>query len=393
MNYILFDHLQRESLYPIVFTRPVSNIRVGMLTIQQKWEKWLNATTSVLVPEYLSEKFPASFSEKNIYINASLLPHQEILDVINQLESGQKIVANNQLLAFCTGEIEWENLEKVTAEFPSLQYNGHFELLSRTWDIIALLAVELRQDFDRFCDKFNHPDFPSYATCIQPENILVGRKVKIGACILNASEGKIVIDDDAEIMDGAIIKGPVYIGKHSIVKMGAKIYGPVAVGEHCRVGGEVSDSVFQSYCNKGHDGFLGHSYLGEWCNLGADTNTSNLKNNYEPVRIWNYKTQRFDRTGMQFLGLIMGDHAKTGINTMLNSGTIVGVASNIYGGGFHKNFVPDFSTGEPSKLSVYCLQNVYKMAKAMMERRHVKFTSADEKILNYVFDSTSVFRR
>lgn len=393
MNVILFDHTQREALYPIVFTRPVSSIRVGMLSIQQKWESLLNVVVSTLVPDYLSAKFPSKFETEDLYINASVLPSKPLIDEILKLNTNQKLVKGDLLLAFYGEKMKWEKVEKLASKLEAVESESVIVNIKNTWDIISLLKPELQSDFNLVAERFTPAQIPSYTTAIERNNIWVGANVKLGACILNATEGEIVIDDDAEIMDGAMVKGPVYLGKHSCIKMGAKIYGPVSVGEHCKLGGEVCDSILQAYSNKGHDGFLGHSYLGEWCNLGADTNTSNLKNTYEPVRLWNYSTKKFDRTGMQFLGLIMGDHSKTGINTMLNTGTVIGVACNVYGGGFPRNFIPDFSMGSSHKMEKFPLKKVFEMAGAMMQRRKIEFSHSDEEILTSVFEITKEFRK
>lgn len=390
MNYILFDPIGREALYPISATRPVANIRWGMKTIQQKWEILLGTGVSVLVPPFLSQKFTVNYQLNNTYINGSVVPDSNLIEAIGHLKKGQKLVKGSVVIAFYSERVDFGSCESLAGE--EVEYQGDIVVLKNTWDLISELKAMLITDFSDL-SSFQKLNDIENITAVKRENIFIGHKVKLGVCILNASDGPIVIDDEAEIMDGAIIKGPVYIGKHTVIKMAAKIYGPASFGEHCRVGGEVTDSIFQAYSNKGHDGFLGHSYLGEWCNLGADTNNSNLKNNYEPVRIWNYETGRFDRTGLQFLGVIMGDHAKTGINTMLNSGTVVGVATNIYGGGFHKNFVPDFTTGEPLKLKEYPLKQVSRMAASMMNRRNVPFSKTEEKILVDLFDKTSKYRK
>lgn len=393
MNVILFDPVNRKNLYPIVLTRPCASIRVGMFTIQEKWDLYLGETSTVLVPEFLSGKYKANFTDENLYVNATLLPGKDVLDQILLLKPGEKLICDGKLVAFKQGKVMWENMANVLNDLSPVESNLETDFIEHTWDIIRHLDNQLKSDFEIALHKFSAIELPEYTTAIHPELIRTGTNVKIGACILNASEGAIIIDDDAEIMDGAMLKGPLYMGKHSVVKMGAKIYGPVATGEHCRLGGEVTDSVLQAYSNKGHDGFLGHSYLGEWCNLGADTNTSNLKNNYEAVRLWNYSDHSFNHTNMQFLGAIMGDHAKTGINTMLNSGTVIGVAGNVYGGGFLRNFVPDFCTGSPSKLSVFPYRQVIKMAHAMMKRRNIELSSDEESILFAAFEESKEYRK
>lgn len=385
MNYILFDSNSRESFFPIVSLRPIASIRIGALTIKEKWDFFLNTDCSYLVPDYLSEKFPSCLEDDNVFIDSSVLPNFNVVQQILGLKIGEGLFLNNEMIACRTSQFDSE-LKKKEVVFNVTKIN-------HTWDIVSVLKNELGSDFVRIKSMYSEIGSHEYATLINTDNILVGKDVKIGACILNATEGEIIIDDEAEVMDGAIIKGPIYIGKHSVVKMGAKLYGPIAVGEQCRIGGEVCDSVLQGYCNKGHDGFLGHSYIGEWCNIGADSNTSNLKNNYDKVRLWNYSSQCFDKTGLQFLGLIMGDHSKTGINTMINTGTVIGIASNVYGAGFPRNFVPDFTEGSALKLKESRLTSVYKMASSMMARRDIEFTHIDQAIVQYLFSISQKFRR
>ncbi|MFA9389231.1 MAG: putative sugar nucleotidyl transferase [Prolixibacteraceae bacterium] len=387
MNYILFDPAKRDNLFPINAIRPVASIRVGMLTIQEKWETFLKGEISVLVPNYLAEKYIAKVEEKNLYINASLLPKSAVVSEILILKEGHKLMKGDELIAFYGGPMAWNEMEETVATLTAIEAIHDVAFIRYTWNIIEQLNVELKNDFNLLLDRFKQQDLPEYTTAIVPEKILMGNNVKLGACILNASDGPIVIDDIAEIMDGAMVKGPIYLGKNSCIKMGAKIYGPVSIGEHCKVGGEVIDTVFQAYSNKGHDGFLGHSYIGEWCNLGADTTISNLKNTYDPVRLWNYAAGGFDHTKMQFLGLIMGDHSKTGINTMINSGTVIGVACNVYGSGFPRNFIPDFSSGSSRKMNIFLCKDVFKMARAMMNRRNLELSEKDEKILSWVFEN------
>jgi len=392
MNYILFDSLDRDNLFPITYTRSISSIRVGQLTILEKWERYVNQQISILCPDYLSKKHSVAISAINIYVNGAVLPNRDLVNCIESLSHKQKLVQGNTLIACNAGALNWDGIIDECELYEAIEYNGELKQVRNTWDIISYLKCELQSDLKITKSDFQNITLPDYVTAINNDDILVGRNVKIGACIINAAEGPVVIDDGAEIMDGAIVKGPVYLGKRSVFKIGAKIYGPTSIGNNCKVGGEVTDSVFQAYSNKGHDGFLGHSYIGEWCNLGADTNTSNLKNTYEQVRIWNYATRRFDKTGLQFLGLIMGDHAKTGINTMLNTGSVIGVASNVYGAGFPRNFMPDFSAGGVQKIECFALNRVFKMATAMMGRRGIELSEDDKDIFSHVFSASSQYR-
>ncbi|MDA3928500.1 MAG: putative sugar nucleotidyl transferase [Prolixibacteraceae bacterium] len=393
MNIVLFDASNREALFPVSTTRPIAEIRVGMFTIVEKWEAIVNHKVSALVPSYLAKKFPAKMESQNTFVNGAVLPTKALFEEIQKLENNQKLVQGNTLVAFVSESVKWNNIEKLSANFDHIELKLELNSIGKTWDIVKNLKSELINDFDLLGDTFTKANVPEYTTAISAENIIVGANVKIGACILNASEGKIVIDDEAEIMDGAIVKGPVYIGKHSTIKMGAKLYGAVSIGPYCKVGGELIETIFQAYSNKGHDGFIGHSYLGEWCNLGANTNISNLKNTYEQVRLWNYTSGSFEKTGMQFLGLIMGDHSKTGINTMLNTGSVIGVACNIYGAGFPRNFIPDFTMGSSRKMELFPLKNVYKMAEVMMKRRNLEFDDIDKNVLLAIIENTKMLRK
>lgn len=392
MNYVLFDKVSRDALFPIVYTRPVGSIRIGMLSLKEKWEHFLKRETTFLVPDYLSEKFSSKQEKINVFINSSVIPDLQLANEIETLRKGQKLIQNEELIAFVSGPVSWSDINKMVSSFESIHYNNKFKFISNTWDIISFLKDELINDFSLKCRDYQTNNLPKHVTAISSENVVLGKNVRLGVCILNASVGEIVIDNDAEIQDGAILKGPIYLGKNSTIKMGAKIHGNVSIGNNCKVGGEVCDSIFQAYSNKGHDGFLGHSYLGEWCNLGADTNNSNLKNTFDKVRIWNYASEKFDRTDLQFLGMIMGDHSKTGINTMLNTGTVIGVASNVYGAGFPRNFMPDFTNGGPQKMDVFQLKKAFKMAEEMMLRRGLIFSKLDEMIFNYIFENTKKYR-
>jgi UDP-N-acetylglucosamine diphosphorylase/glucosamine-1-phosphate N-acetyltransferase len=209
----------------------------------------------------------------------------------------------------------------------------------------------------------------------------------------NTTTGCIYIGKDAEVMEGSVVRGPFALCEHSVLKMSSKIYGATTIGPHSKVGGEVNNSVVFGYSNKAHDGFLGNSVIGEWCNLGADTNNSNLKNNYANVKLWNYSGENFIDTGLQFCGLIMGDHSKCGINTMFNTGTVAGVSSNIFGSGFPRNFIPSFSWGGAQGFTTYRFEHAIETAQLVMQRRNTELTDNDKDILKYIFDNDEKFRK
>lgn len=390
MNYILFDGTVRNALLPFTFTRPVADIRIGILTIREKWEKYLGYTTTTLTEEYLMEKYPMVEMEQNIMINASFLPNPILIDMIQNLNPKEAILFGEEIIAFHTHDTQ-EDID--FDEYELIEYEGDVLRIENTWDIFAKNDAAIREDFELLTeDRFSQP-IPKSVNVIAPENIFIEEGAKLEFVTLNASTGPIYIGKNAEIMEGSVIRGPFALCEEAQVKLATKVYGATTVGPHCRIGGEVNNSVLFGYSNKGHDGFLGNSVLGEWCNIGADSNNSNLKNNYEEVRLWSYETEGFARTGLQFCGLMMGDHSKCGINTMFNTGTVVGVSTNIFGSGFPRNFVPSFSWGGASGFTTYITKKAFETAKIVMSRRHVEFTEQDAKILEHVFEETKKYRK
>ncbi|WP_452220468.1 GlmU family protein [Lacinutrix salivirga] len=390
MNYILFDGPSRNTLLPFTYTRPVADIRVGILTIREKWETYLGNTTTTLTEEYLSEKYPMVELEQNVMINASYLPNNELVELIKGLETNQAIFKDEDVIAFYTEDTQEEvNLEA----YDAIEYNEAVLKIEHTWDIFSKNAEAIQDDFELLTSNRKSQPIPNSNNIIAPENIFLEEGAKLEFATLNASSGPIYIGKNAEIMEGSIVRGPLALCDNATLKLGAKIYGATTIGPHSKVGGEVNNSVLFGYSNKGHDGFLGNSVLGEWCNLGADTNNSNLKNNYAEVRLWDYQTEGFAKTGLQFCGLMMGDHSKCGINTMFNTGTVVGVSANIFGSGFPRNFVPSFSWGGHSGFTTYLTKKAFEVAEVVMSRRNIEFSDQDKKILETVFEITKTYRR
>lgn len=390
MNYILFDGPFRNNLLPFTFTRPVADIRVGILTIREKWETYLGFTTTTITEDYLADKFPMVEMDENVMINASYLPNSELIEMVKNLEENQAIFKNEDVIAFFTKNAQ-DDIDFAT--FEAIEYNEEIIKIEHTWDIFAKNGQALEEDFELLTQGRRSQPIPSSNNVILGQNIFIEEGAKLEFTTLNASTGSIYIGKDAEIMEGSIIRGPFALCEHATVKLGAKIYGPTTVGPYSKVGGEVNNSVIFGYSNKGHDGFLGNSVLGEWCNLGADTNNSNLKNNYAEVRLWDYNTETFARTGLQFCGLMMGDHSKCGINTMFNTGTVVGVSANIFGSGFPRNFIPSFSWGGNGGFTTYLTQKAFEVAQVVMSRRDIELTEIDKAILEHVFEETKKFRR
>jgi UDP-N-acetylglucosamine diphosphorylase/glucosamine-1-phosphate N-acetyltransferase len=389
MNYILFDGPHRNSLLPFTFTRPVADIRVGILTIRQKWESYLGYTTTTLTEDYLEDKYPMVEMEENIMIDASFLPTYQFVEMVKNLKINQAISYRDEIIAFYTTE----NQEAINFDdFELIELKEELYQIKNTWDIFTLNGVALQLDYDFLTEDRTSEKISKTNNVLHPENIFIEEGAKIEFATLNATDGPIYIGKDAEIMEGSLIRGPFALCEHSAVKMGAKIYGPTTIGPHSKVGGEVNNSVIFGYSNKAHDGFLGNSVIGEWCNIGADSNNSNLKNNYAEVKLWSYESERFAKTGLQFCGLMMGDHSKCGINTMFNTGTVVGVSANIYGSNFPRNFIPSFSWGGAAGFTTFQMNKVNEVAEVVMSRRGILYTEKERKILENVFELTQKYR-
>ena len=389
MNLILFDGVEAEQLLPLTFTRPVSEIRVGILTIREKWERLLETKAKFLTKNYLSKKFPLKIAGNNLLINGSICPSLSLMSKIIDLKSGEGLYKGETLIACNLIDADVpEYDEKVQVK---IQFEGQFTHIDKLWKIFLNNERELNADFTILADGRTSQNISSSNTLIG-DQIFVEEGAEIEGAILNAKSGPIYVGKNAKILEGAMIRNGLALCESSVIKMGAKIYGATTVGPHSKVGGEVSNSVLFGYSNKGHDGYLGNSVIGEWCNLGADTNNSNLKNNYDPVKLWNYKRGGFERTGETFCGLIMGDHSKCGINTMFNTGTVVGVSANIFGAGFPRNFIPSFSWGGPQGYSVYQLNKAFKTAEIVYKRRGLNLNEVEQGILEEVFRRTEQFR-
>ncbi len=389
MNYILFDGTSRNNLLPFTYTRPVADIRIGILTIREKWEKLLDTTTSTLTKKYLQEKFPLVKATDDILINASYLPTQALVEIVKSLKDNEAVYYQGEVVAVHTSDRQEEVHQK---DYDRIEYNDELLQIKNTWDIFSLNDKALLADFKLLTKGRSSAPIPENVQTVNPENIFIEEGATIHFCSLNASAGPIYIGHDTLIMEGALIRGGFALCDHAVVKMGAKIYGATTIGPYSKVGGELNNVVLFGYSNKGHDGFLGNSVIGEWCNLGADTNNSNLKNNYAEVRLWSYETEGFTKTGLQFCGLMMGDHSKCGINTMFNTGTVVGVSANIFGDGFPRNFIPSFSWGGAAGFSTYQMKKVKEVAQVVMSRRNIEFTSIESDILEHVFEITKEYR-
>ena len=390
MNYILFDGSVRDQLLPFTYTRPVADIRVGILTLREKWEQYLGFATTTVTEDHLSEKWPLVELETNILINASFFPTEALVAKIKKLSENEAIFFEEEPVAFFSSESQEINFD----DFTITPYTDEDTMrIEHTWDIFSKNHEAIRRDFELLTQGRTSQPIPETTVAFNEAAIFIEEGAKLPLCSLNATDGPIYIGKNAEIMEGAMIRGPFALCEGATVKMSAKIYSGTTIGPYCKAGGEINNSVLFAYSNKGHDGFLGNSVIGEWCNLGADTNTSNLKNDYSAVRLWDYETEGFAKTGLQFCGLMMGDHSKCGINTMFNTGTVVGVSANIFGSGFPRNFIPSFSWGGSAGMTTYKTTKAFEVAKVVMARRDIEFTEEDAAIFEFVFETSAKFRR
>lgn len=396
MAILLSDAGLHKHLLPLTYTRPVGALRAGILTIAEAWERLVDMPVGYLAEAYLQTKFPAVKAERILEVHGGLLPTEAIAAAVLDLEPGQVLLKRGEPLAFClegaahAAEMDWI---VPPAFLKQVELKGEVVLIERPWHLFQNCASAIASDFKLLTEGRRSAPLSALNTVIgDAELVFLEEGAKVEASILNTVNGPIWIGKDAEVMEGCMIRGPFALGDHAQLKMGAKIYGACSFGPECRVGGEVNNSVILGYSNKGHDGFLGNSVLGEWCNLGADTNTSNLKNTYGNVAAWNYTDEALVTTGQQFLGLVMGDHAKSGINTMFNTGTVAGPCANIFGGGFPPKHIPAFAWGGAEGFETYTLDKAFSTCRRVMERRQVPSTLDDEAILRHIFEVTAPFR-
>lgn len=389
MNIVLFDDPTiRKDLLPFTFTRPVGDIRVGILTLADKWKKLAGTDVSFFTESYLSAKYPAKITGDNFFINGAAVADVGLLEKAKQLKVGEGLVAGETLLAVRADALALPP----GANIKTTAY-AEATLIDKPWKIFQLNGAQIRSDFKLITAGRKSAGVNDVHTRVyNAENIFVEEGVTIRAAILNAENGPIYLDKNSQIHDGAMIRGPFYLGEGSHVNMGAKVRGDTTVGPQSKIGGEVSNVVIFGYSNKAHDGFLGNSVIGEWCNFGADSNTSNLKNNFESVKVWSYASKRFVDTGLMFCGLLMGDHSKCGINTMFNTGTVVGVSANIFGDGFPRTFIPSFSWGGASGYMTFKIDKAFETARKAMERRNIVLLDIDKDILQEVYRQTAEFR-
>lgn len=393
MAVILFDDQFRDNLLPLVFTRPVSGLRVGILTIAEKWSLYLNEPVSYLSLAYLQEKYPLKTDPLNVLVNASVCPDEELAEAIDKLSEGDALVSGEILLALKLSgtDVAAFNVQD-TGQYSRSEYDKPFLRISFPEDLFRFNDQEIRKDFKILTRGRSSVSLSSTNTVLG-EDIFVEDGVQAECSTFNTRQGPVYLGKNSQVWEGCHIRGSFALGHDSIVKMGARIYGMTTIGPNSKVGGEINNSVIYGNSAKGHDGYLGNSIVGEWCNIGADSNGSNMKNNYAEVRLWDYRKAGFRRTGLQFCGLVMADHSKCGINTMFNTGTVVGVSANIFGAGFPRNFVPDFAWGGYHGFETYRLEKVFETVSRVYERRNMVFSNQEKNILKHVFELTEKYRK
>jgi len=389
MSYLLFDDVSRSRLLPFTHTRPVADIRCGILTMRERWEKCLHHSTSTLTQDYLQPLYPANEdANDNIYINGGVFANSALVNSIKQLEHGQALVKGDLVIAarISTNMGNINTLLERLQQLPVIHFEGDVYSLKNVWDLFSYNDRAIKEDYTLLTAGRTSNPIPVGVWVSGKENLFIepGAVINPG-CIINANTGPVYIGKDAELLEGVLVRGPLAVCEHGVIKMGAKIYGATTIGPGCKVGGEINNTVFFANSNKGHDGYLGNAVIGEWCNLGADTNCSNLKNNYDEVKIWSEQENKLIPTGITFCGLLMGDHSKCGINTMFNTGTVVGVSCNIFGAGFPEKFVPSFSWGGSEGMATYAFDKAMETAARMMGRRGKKLSPLEIEVYRHIF--------
>ena len=383
MNIVLFDSEEtRGNLLPLTYTRPVSELRVGIDTFSERWQAFLPGEYSWQTEAYLSVKYPCHEAADTLRIAANVVADGPLALAVQALRGGQALYKDGVLIAVRGSEGE------------ALEYPGEVVAVRNLWDIFMLNDKVLRADIARHAAVEQRRPVSSTVTVIgNPDDLFIHAQAgPVEGCIINVAKGPVYIGPGAEVMEGVCMRGPVAVCRHGVVNMGAKVYGATTVGPWCKIGGEVNNAVLLAYSNKAHDGFLGNAVVGEWCNIGAGCVASNLKNDYTEIKLWNYPAHRFLRTGLQFCGVIMGDHTKAGINTMLNTATVLGVGVNIHGAGFPRPFLASFSEGSTSGFSDVPMAKFFQTARTMMARRGIELTDVDIDILNHVRELAEQYR-
>jgi UDP-N-acetylglucosamine diphosphorylase/glucosamine-1-phosphate N-acetyltransferase len=389
MRINLFDDSSWSSLRPLTFTRPVADLRLGILTIAEKWARYAGEAPGFLTSSYLSAKYSAD-PDADTFINGAVCPDEALFDAITQLKTGEILVRYKLILAYKINPADASGLKK-PSDLRPVSYTGSFTHIVYPEDIFRHNDTELKADF-ALLTRGRSSAALSATNTVLGEQIFLEEGAEAECSTFNTLNGPVYIGQNAQVWEGSHIRGSFALCHNSHVKMGSKIYGQTTIGPYSTVGGEIKNAVIWGYSAKGHEGYLGNSVMGQWCNIGADSNNSNLKNNYSEVKLWDYEQKGYRKTGMQFCGLIMADHVKCGINTMFNTGTVAGVGANIFGGGYPPNFIPDFSWGATPEIEVYKLNKMFETTEKVFERRNIEFNQIEKDILAKIFELTEIYR-
>ena len=384
MQLVFSDAQYWGDFLPLTFTRPVAELRIGILTFQERWKKLLEIEDiAFLTEDYLQEKFKKPESKESLLIVPNFLPTESVLEQIKKIKQGEALIYQNEVIAAKLNMRDF-SLSQITK---MTDVEGELLFVKSPSDIFTYNQQFLDYDFEILTRNRKSQELSETNNFLgDKKDLFIEEGAEIEFATLNCKTGKIYVGKNAEIMEGTMIRGSLALCEGSKINMGAKVYGATTIGPYSKVGGEVNNIVIFGYSNKGHEGFVGNSVIGEWCNLGADTNSSNLKNNYANVKLWNYRLLKFVDTGLQFCGLIMGDHSKSAINTQFNTGTVVGVAANIFKTGFPPNLVKSFSWGGMNGDESYRLDKVFEVMERVMQRRKVDLTDVDKNIISHLYD-------
>lgn len=385
MNIVLFDDIEWENLRPLTLNKPFAELRMGIFTFKERWQKLIEGNYSYYTKDYLSKKYPIENSDINTFINPAFFPTESLVQSIQNLKENETIWFDNQMIV---GKFSFEDFEQRKNSSNKKEFREEIIHINYLWDLFSQNDHAIRYDFKLITNGRKSQPISETNGVMNAENIFLEEGAVVEYAVLNAKEGPIYIGKNAEVMEGSLVRGSLALCENAKLNLGAKIYPGTTIGPYCKVGGEINNSILMGYSNKGHDGFLGNSVLGEWCNLGADTNNSNLKNNYSEIKVWDYEAKDYISTGLQFCGLMMGDYSKSAINTQFNTGTVVGMSANVFDAGFPPKFIPSFSWGGGKDSEKFDLEKSFDSIERMMERRKKVLTREEKIIIEYIFQLT-----
>jgi UDP-N-acetylglucosamine diphosphorylase/glucosamine-1-phosphate N-acetyltransferase len=389
INYVLFDGVYHQKLKPLTLTRPVADLRVGIFKIYEKWEHLLGEKVGIRTKDYLGKSYNSFNDNAGVGISGALIPNPELCDAINTLKEKTIMMNEGKVLAIKPLPLESSDVNNELEGYKIVQYTSEISMIEKPMDIFKLNGAQIEMDLKFYIKNKDLNTNPESGNLIIGDRVYIEHGAKVMGATLNSSDGPIYISKGAEVMEGSNLRGPLIVMENSVIKMGSKIYGSTTIGPFCKIGGELSNVVFQGYSNKAHDGFMGNSVIGYWCNFGADTNTSNLKNNYGIVKSWSYETASYESTETQYCGLIAGDHSKSSINTMFNTGSVLGAFVNVFDGGFPPKFIPSFSWGNKEKMKIYKFEKAMEVAENVMSRRGVALDEESIKIYKTISKQSS----